>query len=493
MRLTKPQRLIYDMEKYAGGSISVICGCFLMPELYNAELLKNAVNGLFRLNDALRMRIIDSGAEVSQYIEDYSPREVDVLYFNSKNELDGYCNEYARIPIDINGILCELKIIYLNDQCGAILKLHHIISDAWTVAMIANQFFSLVNGVEPKANSYAEYIASEDEYLHSKRYQKDRLFHLEQFRKCDEILYLSDKQTHCYQSVRKTFVVDKETTETVTSYAKKRKLSPFVLFSAALAVYFNRIKQNAERFFIGTAVLNRTNVNEKNTMGMFINTVPVLMELDNNASFAENLASVKASAYSALMHQKFNYGDVLAELRKEYGFGERLYDVMISYQNASLACTQGSTTWYHSGCQTESLQMHIDDRDNEGIFRIHYDYLTDLFTESEIQRLHTHIMALLLGAIADDSQRNHEIPMLTKEERQTLLFDFNDNSADYPKEKCVHELFSEQAALHPDKQAVIACDGVLTYSQLEEQSNCIANALIARGIKQGDIVAFMLP
>ena len=54
MRLTKPQRLVYDMEKYVGGSISVICGCFLMPVLYDVEVLKNAVNELFRLNDALR-------------------------------------------------------------------------------------------------------------------------------------------------------------------------------------------------------------------------------------------------------------------------------------------------------------------------------------------------------------------------------------------------------------------------------------------------------
>ena len=493
MRVTKPQRLIYDMEKFIGGSISVICGCFLMPGMYDVDTLKNAVNGLFRLNDALRMRIVDTGSEVSQYIEAYTPREIEVLHFGGKKELDDYCDNSARIPFELTGNLCELKIIYLPHQSGAILKLHHIISDAWTVAMIANQFFALVKGEEPKAYSYTEYLEAEDAYMRSKRFQKDREFHLEQFRQCDEVLYLAERQPQSYQADRSTFVIDREAARVIRSYGEKNKLSPFVLFTAALAVYFNRIKQNAERFFIGTAVLNRTNVREKNTMGMFINTVPMLMKLHNDASFAENLASVKAAAYSALMHQKFNYGDVLAELRREYGFTEKLYDVMVSYQNASLTGENCSTTWYHCGCQTESLQMHIDDRDNEGIFRIHYDYLTELFTEKQMERLHAHILQLLLSAIADETQRIREIPMLTESEKYTILCEFNDTATDYPKEKCVHQLFEEQVKSTPDRIAVIACDRTLTYAQLDEQSNRIANALIAKGIQKGDIVAFCLP
>ena len=90
MRLTKPQRLVYDMEKYVGGSISVICGCFLMPVLYDVEVLKNAVNELFRLNDALRIRIVESGKETTQYIEEYRPIDVEVLHFENKEEFDSY-------------------------------------------------------------------------------------------------------------------------------------------------------------------------------------------------------------------------------------------------------------------------------------------------------------------------------------------------------------------------------------------------------------------
>ena len=436
---------------------------------------------------------MESGNETTQYIEEYRPIDVEVLHFENKEEFDSYAEKLAKIPLNLAAELCEIRVIMLPDQCGILAKAHHIVSDAWTLTLIANQFYSLVNGEEPKVYSYVEYIGSEDEYLQSKRYQKDREFHLQQFQKCDEILYLSDKESHSYESRRATFVVDKETTATVLSYAKERKLSPFVLFSCALAVYFNRTKQNAEKFFIGTAVLNRTNVREKHAMGMFINTVPMLMELDNSASFAENLASVKSTAYSALMHQKFNYGDVRAELRREFGFSEKLYDVMISYQNASLTGNGGTTTWYHSGCQTESLQMHIDDRDNEGIFRIHYDYQTKVFTEGEIERLHMHIMNLLLSGIADDTQLIHNLPMLTEEERKTVLYDFNNTYAAYPKDRFIHQIIEDNAAHNPEKTAVAAFDRTLTYAQLNEESNRIAHALLKKGIGKGCFVAVLLP
>ena len=493
MRLTKPQQLIYEMDKFVGGSISVICGSFLMPTVCDVVTLKKAVNELFRRNDALRIRIVDSGTAVSQYIDNFTQKDVEVLYFEDKKALDEYCSEYAKLPIDLNGVLCELKIIYLPEQSGAILKLHHIISDAWTVAMIANQFYAFVNGKDTNSYSYAEYITAEDDYLQSKRYQKDRDFHLQQFGKCEEILYISEGEKRSYESVRKTFVVNQAVTEIILQYAKRVKLSPFVLFTAALAVYFNRIKMNAEKFFIGTAVLNRTGVREKNTMGMFINTVPMLMELDNNASFAENLASVKASAYSALMHQKFNYSDVLTELRKKFGFKGKLYDFSISYQNASLTDASCSTTWYHSGCQTESLQMHIDDRDNEGIFRIHYDYQTEVFTESAIERLHTYIINLLLSGIANDTQLIHNLPMLTEEERNTVLYAFNNTSAEYPKDRCIHQLIEDNAAHNPKKTAVVAIDRTLTYARLNEESNRIAHALLQKGIGKGCFVAVLLP
>lgn len=97
-----------------------------------------------------------------------------------------------------------------------------------------------------------------------------------------------------------------------------------------------------------------------------------------------------------------------------------------SYQNAAIAGAEVETIRYPCGSQNESLQIYIDDRDSEGIFRIHYDYRTDKFTEQEIERLHQHICSVLDDALTDDTKKISELNLLTEEERNLLLYQFND-------------------------------------------------------------------
>ena len=492
MNLTKPQKLIYDMEKFAGGSIAVICGSMLINGKKDLSQLKKAVNEIYRLNDALRIQITKNDGKVMQTIREYTEQDIKELCFKNKAELDLYAENYARQPLNFYGNLCEINIISFPDQYGLLVKMHHIIGDAWTIALIGTQFNALMNGESIESYSYTDYIESEKTYINSNRYERDKQFFLEQFKKCDEVTYLNEKQNKTFNAQRKTFVIDSKQTQQINEYAHANGVSAFMLFTAVLSTYINRIKMNAEKFYIGTAVLNRSGAKEKNTMGMFINTVPMLIELDNAKSFAENLSAIEETAFSVFRHQKYNYGDVLASIRKEYNFTEKLYDVMISYQNATIAGADIETTWYYCGSQSESLQIHIDDRDNEGIFRIHYDYLTEKFTEHEIDRLHQHICNLLFDAIQDSNKKLYELNILSVDEKQTILCKFNDTAMDYPKDKCVHQLFEEQVAKTPDKVAVIACDKTLTYAELNNQANRIANALIEKGIRKNDIIAFQV-
>lgn len=249
---------------------------------------------------------------------------------------------------------------------------------------------------------------------------------------------------------------------------------------------------NAEQFYIGTAVLNRAGTVEQNTAGMFINTVPMLISLKNNLSFSENLQAISEAVFSALRHEKYNYGALLTYLRKQYHFSEKLYDIIFSYQNATVD-GESESAWYPCGMQAESLQIHAEDRDQSGALQLHYDYLIEKFTSNEIEAMHGHICNLLFDAVENDAKKPYELSMLSAGEKQTVQFVFNDTTADYPKDKCVHELFEEQAGNTPDHIAVVACDKTLTYKELNDEANRIAHSLIEKGVGVGDIVAFMLP
>ena len=116
--LSKPQKLIYDMEKYAGGSIAVICGCMLIEGSRDQAELTAAVNELYRLNTALRTRITETHSGAVQSVLEYAERDIDVLCFDSNDELDHYADNYAQKPFDLYGELCEISVVLIPGHHG---------------------------------------------------------------------------------------------------------------------------------------------------------------------------------------------------------------------------------------------------------------------------------------------------------------------------------------------------------------------------------------
>ena len=248
------------MEKFAGGSIAVLCGCMLMNGKRDLSELKQAINRIYEYNDALRIRIKDSDGEASQYVAEYIERDIKVFYFENKKEMDSYAENYAKIPFDFYGNLCEINLVILPEQYGILVKLHHIIGDAWTSSMIGTQFNKILDGETVESVSYIDYIKSENTYLQSKRYKTDEAFFLEQFEKCNEVTYINEKQSDTLDARRKTFIIDSEKTQLITGYAGENEISVFMLFTAALAVYMNRVKMNAEKFYRRTRMTSSSNI-----------------------------------------------------------------------------------------------------------------------------------------------------------------------------------------------------------------------------------------
>ncbi len=422
--LTQSQQLIYDMEKFAGGSIANICGSMLFGKQHTVEEINSAICQVYNLNDALRIRLKESGGAVQQYVCENEEIHVDIKQFSSKKELNSFGEIFAKEPMGIGGSLSKFIIAILPEQTGVIVKLHHLIGDAWTLSLLGSQLNSILRGETPEAYSYIDHISNEEKYLSGKRYKKDREFFETQFKSCDEATFLSEKQAASYNVERSTFTFNKEANDLLRSYAERNGVSPFNVILTAVSIYFSRVKMNAELFYIGTAVLNRAGTVEQNTAGMFINTVPVLINLKNELSFADNLQVISATAFAVMRHEKFNYGELLSFLRNQYHFSEKLYDVIFSYQNAVVE-GECESVWYPCGMQTESLQIHAEDRDNTGGLKIHYDFLTDKFTAQEIEAMHSHICNLLFDAINNDDKKPYELNILSPEERQKVQFDFN--------------------------------------------------------------------
>jgi non-ribosomal peptide synthetase component F len=121
------------------------------------------------------------------------------------------------------------------------------------------------------------------------------------------------------------------------------------------------------------------------------------------------------------------------------------------------------------------------------------EYATDLFDRSTIERLAGHYERLLAGIVAAPESRVCDLPLLSDGERRRLVVEWNDTSASYPRDKCLHELFAEQASRTPDAVAAVFEDERLTYQELDRRANRLAHQLRGLGVGPETIVGLCVP
>ncbi len=477
MNLTKPQMLVYNMEKVSGGAISTICGRVLTKGTVDEEKIKEVINRLFEKNDSFRLRFFEQNGEVSQEVFPFTEKEIEVLHFESAEQLDKFCSKTAKEPIDLHGELAEIKGIVVGDEYGFIVKAHHGVSDGWALSLLVSQFVSLMNGEEIETHSYLDYIETEKKYLESKRFEKDEKYWGGILAKCDEPVFLSEKTAETNKAESVTFTIGKEQTALISSFAKDTGNSIYNILMTAVCVFFSKVKNNAEKFFIGTASLNRSNNAEKNTMGMFVNTVPILIELNNNESFEKNIEAVSGESMTAFRHQRYNYSDILKLFHQKHVFGDKLYDVLFSYQNAKIGEKQDlSTVWFGSGIQNESLQIHVDGRDCDGTLNIKYDFQTEKYIFKDIEEIHDCILSLLFDAIDDYNQKVavqtvkkplFELNILSSKQ-QHILSDFSQGEkAERTKTNTVCSLFEKQIHGRENEICIETAKDKVTFKKFE--------------------------
>ena len=117
------------------------------------------------------------------------------------------------------------------------------------------------------------------------------------------------------------------------------------------------------------------------------------------------------------------------------------------------------------------------------------EYATALYEQSTIERYIGYFRTLLEAMVADDSQKVDRLPMLPQEERQQLLYEWNATEVEYPRDKCVHELFEEQVEKTPNAIALAYEEQALSYGELNRRANQLAHYLRELGVRPDERVA----
>ncbi len=489
-RLTIPQESIWLTDKfYESTSISNVGGTLLIHQKVDFDLLDKAINIFIKKNEGMRLSFYFEGGLLYQYVKDYTYEKIDVICVNSAEELHNLEKSFISYKFDItNYPLYRFNIIKFKDETGGFnIVTHHLISDAWSMSLLVNKIIDIYNKLLKSEDisdaldpSYVEFIESEQKYLNSEKFKKDKKFWEDKFKNCPSCVSFSQKNSQNTLQIGKRKIYSLDNSKEILNFCKQNDISAFTFLMTVYSIYLYRIT-GVQDVIIGSPILNRNGLKEKNMMGLFINTLPMKIEIYDNPSFVKLAKDVADSQFSMFRHHKYPYSKLLEFLRNKYKFSNNLYDTIISYQNArdnsKSSDIDYSTNWDFNGYLSNSLDIHIYDLDNTGILKLFYDYKVDKFDENEIDDIHNRILYIINQIINNEDILVDDIEIVTSSEKEDLLYNFNDTFLDYPKSKTINELFEIQCSKTPDKVAVVFEDKKLTYDELNRKSNQLANFL----------------
>lgn len=498
--LTIPQKSILMSEQFFGEPhIFIIPAWVSIKDKVDFDVLEQAINYTVKNHDAHRTRFIKMGEETFQYFENYTPFDVERITIDSLDELDDYIkgitfNIYDKTPI---------KFVMFDNistgHGGFACILHHLIGDAWSLSLILEETLRAYNELMQngavkglRESSYKNFIYSEKEYLESEKFQKDKLYWEEKFNKSADIFsFRNNSNLFETSSIRKTLNVP----QNIVAYCKENKISMFSFFYAIIAIYFSRI-MNLEEVMIGTPYLNRTNAKEKNSMGMFISTLPFRQTVNPELTSAEFIKDITVAQLGGLRHQKYPYAELQKYYTSKYGRTNNLYDVMFSYQNAKANGSDFNfdfySRWVFTNHQVESLVISISDIDNTSLPNIDYDFVTSIFNENDILKLNDRLCHIANQMIENPEIKLKNIDIVTPAEKDVLVNKFNDTKVPYNNNETIASLFSKVAKATPNNIAICFDDKKLTYKELDEKSNYLADVLTRKGVSRNTFVGILL-
>lgn len=501
-KLTFPQMNMYDTEKFFGGtSICNVGGCIFFGNNASIDVLKQAINKLISNSDGIRIRLDVKENVPMQYAKEYNEEEIEIINLEQESYKD-ILKKWMDEPFDLSQKLYSFKIINVENNVGVFIKLHHIICDAWSATLIASKLIEYYNKISNNEEiskddipSYFKFIDKEEEYLNSKKFENDKKFWESKYENKPTLVTMSPnkKTTMNVKAYRSSFVVPVEETEAIRKYCIDNQISPAVLLEAIMTLYSARIN-NADDVTLCSLVINRDGIEEKKTVGMFNNILPLTIPIDYNESFLDLCQKIATEHYQVFRHQKYPLSNIINFVREKHGNDTELYDIMVSYQNGKIenATEENKTEWIFNGTSDLGFMLNISERDNDDLLSFDFDYRRDCFEKEEVEKIYYRLINMVNQVITNQDIICKNVEIVTPFEKEQILSDFNDTKKEYPREKCLHFYLEENVLKNPDKVALKFEGKELTYKDFNEKVNSLANYIIQNVDKRNSIIGVMM-
>ncbi|MGD9488076.1 MAG: amino acid adenylation domain-containing protein [Calditrichaceae bacterium] len=404
----------------------------------------------------------------------------------------------AQYSFDLSAVpLFTTKLIKLTEEQHTFFwNMHHIISDGWSMEVLMKEINVLYNAYLkdetpelPELDvQYSDFAVWQKEWMSKDRIQREINFWKKQLLGASTILELpTDRPRKAVQSFNGNvihFSLPVGLTDKIRLFSKKTETTPFMVLLSVFQVILHRYSgQNT--VLVGTPVANRNHREIENLIGFFVNTLIVRGDFDDNPTFGEYLNRIKQTTLNVLAHQDIPFEKIVDGLEIERRLSHSpIFQVMFAYQQQSIQSLNLEGLNIESveiNTRTSKFDLTLNITDNKEQYDCSWEYCADLFHEATIMRMHTHFENVLTAVIDQPESRISTYPLLSTTDFNKIIHGWNNISGDYPRDVTIHQYFEQQAEKTPDTIALVFEDTRITYRELNNRANQIANYLIKKG------------
>ena len=468
------------------------------------DALQRSFDSLVARHETLRTRFRLDGDEARQEIAASMALPLDIVALGPLEEgaLARQVETTIARPFDLErGPLLRVSLLRLaEDDHVLVLVQHHIVSDGWSMQVMVEELVQLYaaysRGLELALPAlpiqYADYALWQRSWMEAGEKERQLAYWTGLLGGEQPVLELPfDRPRPARQSHRGAqlgFELSRELVEAVRALAQREGASSFMLLLASFQALLYRYSGQAD-IRVGVPIANRNRVETERLIGFFVNTQVLKADLDGRMGFDELLAQARQRALEAQAHQDLPFEQLVEALQPERSLSHNpLFQVLFNYQSEARGNGQA---FRFDELQMESVQfdsrtaqfdLTLDLTDEEQRFCAVFDYATDLFDASTVERLAGHWRNLLRGIVANPRQRLGELPLLDAPERRQTLSEWNPAQRECAVQGTLQQRFEEQVRQWPQAVALILDEQRLSYGELNARANRLAHCLIARGV-----------
>jgi bacitracin synthase 3 len=480
------------------------------------DKLKKAYDFLLQRHGVLRTSFTNDYARKSlQIVRKHVDSNFTFEQIEDRRDKEGYVKHFKQLDIEKGFDLASpsqmrMHVIQLSDQeYEFIWSHHHILMDGWCMSVLINDFNELlsneIKGLTnnlPPAIPYAKYInwLNSINKQNSLDYWKD---YLAGYDRVAQIPFREKNTDETYAEANEYLAVKGDLFQRIDALCSTVGVTNNSFVQAVWGYLLSRYNNTNDVVF-GAVVSGRpAELNGVEEMiGLFINTIPVRVNYDKNATPVDCIKKVQAQSIKSTPHHYLNLSEVQAQ--SDVGTG-LINHIMVfenyavkEMENEGVLNTQeeedGIFLVAEDGVERNNFNFNFRVIPSDQGLTIHIKYNGVLYDGDAIKGLLSHLNCVINNFVDHPNEALSSFNYLSATEKATLLDTFNSTVANYPANKTVVDLFEEQVEQTPNSIAVVFDKVELTYAKLNEKANQLGHYLQSNyNIKPDDLVGFKLP